>query len=53
MPVESQRKLESSIIPSAEKYGLLEVAYMSFVRNVDYTAAFMASDFCYALISVL
>lgn len=53
MSQDSQRKLENSIFPSAEKFGLHEVAYMSFMRHVDYTASYMASDFCHILTSVL
>lgn len=53
MPAENQRKLEASIIPSAEKFGLFELAYMSFTRNVDFTASFMASDLCCLLVAVL
>lgn len=53
MPAEHQRKLEASIIPSAEKFGLFELAYMSFTRNIDFTVSFMASDLCCLLVAVL
>jgi|LakMenEpi03Aug12_release.lakeMendotaPanAssembly.Ray.scaffolds.fasta_scaffold220510_1 cell division control protein 45 len=53
MSQESQKKLENFIIPTAESFQLFEVAYMSFVRNVDYSATFMASDFCHILACVL
>ncbi len=53
IPKESQRKLEDSIYASAEKFQLLDVAYHSFVKQVDYSAAFTASDYYYLLTAVL
>lgn len=53
MPAEGQRKLDSSIFAAAEKFGLLEVTYLSFARNLDYSAPFMASDVVHVLTSVL
>lgn len=43
----------SSLFNAAEKFGLLEVAYLSFSRNLDYSTAYMASDVVHILTSVL
>ena len=53
MPVEGQKMLDSSIFTAAEKFGLLEVAYLSFARNLDYSTAYMASDVVHILTPVL
>lgn len=53
MPSESQIKLENSIYQAAEKYSLFEITYPSFIRQIDYSASFMASDYYYILISTL
>lgn len=53
MPRESQLKLENNIVPIAEKYGLHEIVYSSFVRQIDYADPFTASDYYYILISIL
>lgn len=53
MSRESQNKLENNIYPTAEKFKVLDVVYMSFIRQVDYADAYMASDFYYMLTSVL
>lgn len=53
MPVEAQKKLDSSIFTAAEKFALLDVAYYSFARNLDYSAPFMASDVVYVLTATL
>lgn len=53
MPAEAQRKLDASIFAAAEKFGLLEVIYLSFARNLDYAAAFMASDMVHVLTATL
>lgn len=53
MPLDQQRKLDSNIFVGAEKFGLHEVTFMSFVRYVDCSAALMASDYYYILTAVL
>jgi hypothetical protein len=53
MSREAQNKLENNIIPTAEKFGLHEVVYTSFIKQVDYSDAFTPADYHYALTSVL
>jgi cell division control protein 45 len=53
MPLDSQRKIDANIFPAAEKFGLHEVTFMSFVRHVDSSASLTASDFCCVLTAVL
>jgi cell division control protein 45 len=53
MPLDSQRKIDSSIFPAAEKFGLHEVTFMSFARHIDCSASLMASDYYCILTSVL
>ncbi len=53
MPREVQKKLSENIVVVAEKFKLLEVVYMSFQRQIDYSAAYMASDYHYVLTSAL
>ena len=55
MPKETVEKLETRIFTYAEnpRFNLLDIAFESFGKQVDYCVEFMASDYYYALISVL
>lgn len=53
MPRDQQAKLENKIFSCAEKFNLLDVAYLSFMRHTDYSSAYMASDFYYMLTAAL
>ena len=46
-------KLENNIIPTAERFKLLDVVFDSFQKQVDYSETAMASDYFYVLTSVL
>ena len=53
MSSDSQKNLEHNIIPAAEKLDLLDVTFISFMKQADYSATYMASDYYYILTSIL
>lgn len=53
MSAESRKKLEHNIVPAAEKMDLFDVTFLSFMKQADYSASFMASDYYHILTSVL
>lgn len=53
MPRESQNKFMGQVLASAERFRVPDLIYGSFMRQVDHTAAFMASDYHYILTTAL
>jgi len=46
-------KLENNIVPTAEKFRIHDVVFLSFLKQLDYVDSAMASDYHYILTSVL